>query len=195
MNIFAYCAASFKKSTRRAAGVEPLTCPPASAEVFEPSWLEERDLLYFDLHGQPGKPTWYGDEGIVALRAAQITLCSLDGAIVFATNCYLADEESPMMDALLEAGARYVIGGQGPNWAGERSLYGAALLGWRFRQLLERGIDPLRAMALAKKWIGLGMIAHRLLGRATRVQTDKDTLAFRIYYRREMNGQQEKLLA
>lgn len=187
MNIFAYCAASYREITERAAGVEPLTCPPASAEDFEPSWLEDRDFLYFDLHGQPGAPIWYGDEGIVALRAEQITSCSLGGAIVFATNCYLADEESPMMDALLEAGAHYVIGGQGPNWAGERRLYGASLLGWRFRQLLERGFDPLRAMALAKKWIGLGMMAHRLLGRAARVQTDKDTLAFRVYCRREID--------
>lgn len=176
--------------------MEPLCCPPASAELFERSWLESRDFLYFDLHGQPGAAAWYGDEGIVALRAEQAISCSLDGAIVFATNCYLADEESPMMDALLDAGARYVIGGQGPNWAGQRRLYGASLLGWRFRQLLERGFDPLRALALAKRWIGLGMVAHRLLGRAAQVRTDQDTLAFRIYYRREMDDRkQKKLLA
>lgn len=186
MNIFAYCAASFGEVTRRAAGVEPLCCPPASAELFERSWLENRDFLYFDLHGQPGTPIWYGDEGIVALRAEQIMECSLGGAIVFATNCYLADEDSPMMDALLEAGARYVIGGQGQNWAGQRVVfYGATLLGWRFRQLLERGFDPLRAIALAKKWIRLGLVAHGVLGHTDKVKADEDTLAFRVYYRRE----------
>lgn len=192
MRVFAYCAASFQEATRRAAGMEPLTCPPASAEHFERSWLENHDFLYFDLHGAPGEAYWLGDEGIVALRADQITSCSLDGAIVFATNCYLADEESPMMDALLEAGARYVIGGQGPNWAGERTLYGASLLGWRFRQLLERGFDPLRALALAKKWIRLGLMAHRVLGHAGRIRTDEDTLAFRVYYRREMDDRQQE---
>lgn len=192
LDIFAYCAASFREVTRRAAGVEPLCCPPALAEHFERSWLEDHDFLYFDLHGQPGASTWYGDEGIVALKAEQIMECSLGGAIVFATNCYLADEESPMMDALLEAGAQYVIGGQGPNWAGERTIYGASLLGWRFRQLLERGFDPLRAMALAKKWIRLGLMTHRILGRNAAVRTDKDTLAFRVYYRRETDERQQE---
>lgn len=192
LDIFAYCAASFREATRRAAGVEPLCCPPASAEHFERSWLENRDFLYFDLHGQPGVPIWYGDEGIVALKAEQIMECPLGGAIVFATNCYLADEDSPMMDILLEAGAQYVIGGQGPNWAGKRTIYGASLLGWRFRQLLERGLAPLRAMALAKKWIRLGLMTHRILGQSGRAQTDEDTLAFRVYYRRESDDRQKE---
>lgn len=187
MRIFAYCAASFREATRRAAGIEPLTCPPASAEHFARIWLERRDFLYFDLHGAPGEACWRGDEGIVALTAAQILQCNLAGAIVFATNCYLADEESPMMDALLEAGARYVIGGQGRNWAGEHAIYGASLLGLRFRELLEHGFDPLRAIAVAKRWVRLGLAANRILGMEGRAQAAEDTLAFRVYYRRDAN--------
>jgi hypothetical protein len=187
MRVFAYCAASFREATRRAAGVEPLTCPPASAEHFERSWLEERDFLYFDLHGMPGEPFWYGDGGTVALRADQVGQCSLKGAVVFAANCYLADKDSPMMDALLQAGARYVVGGQGQNWAGGRTVYGASLLGMRLRQLLERGMDPLKAITLAKRWVRLGLVANRVLGRKDQVQAAEDTLAFRVYYRRDMD--------
>lgn len=185
MRIFAYCAASFREATRRAAGIEPLTCPPASAEHFEPSWLERREFIYLDLHGQPGQASWLGDEEIVALTAKQVSQAQLGGAIVFATNCYLADEDSPMMDALLEAGARYVIGGQGQNWAGTRMMYGAALLGWRFRQLLECQFDPLKALALAKRWVRFGLTANRVLGKRAQIQAAEDTLDFRIYYRRD----------
>lgn len=194
MNVFAYCAASFREATRRAAGVEPLTCPPASAESFEPSWLEGQDFLYFDLHGEPGEAFWRGDGGIVALTDAQIAQADLGGAVVFAANCYLADQDSPMMDALLEAGARYVIGGEGQNWAGQRTVYGASLLGQRFRQLLEREFDPLRAITLAKRWLQLGLAANRILRRRHLVQAAKDTLAFRVYYRREMDGQDRPLV-
>jgi hypothetical protein len=185
MNVFAYCAASFEETTRRAAGVEPVTCPPVSAEHFEKSWLEGRGFCYFDLHGVPGGICWYGDEGIVALTATQILRCDLTGVIVFATNCYLADEESPMMDVLLEAGARYVIGGPGRNWAGSHLMYGAGLLGWRFRQLLDLQYHPLRAIAVAKRWVRLALVANRLLGKKEQVQAEEDTLAFRIYYRRD----------
>lgn len=185
MNVFAYCAGSFREATRRAAGIEPLTCPPASAEYFEPSWLERRDFIYLDLHGQPGQAYWLGDEGIVALTAKQVSQARLGGAIVFATNCYLADEDSPMMDALLEAGARYVIGGQGQNWAGARIMYGAALLGWRFRQLLDLECNPLRALAIAKRWVRLGLAANRILSRESLAQAAEDALNFRVYYRRD----------
>ena len=194
MNIFAYCAASFREVTRRAAGVEPLTCPPASAEFFELTWLEGYDFLYFDLHGEPGATFWCGDDGIVALTAPQVLGADLGGAIVFATNCYLADEDSPMMDALLEAGARYVIGGQGPNWAGQCTMYGASLLGLRFRQLLQRRLDPLRAITLAKRWVRLGQAANRILGHKSLSQAAEDTLAFRVYYRREMDEREDRAL-
>ena len=180
MRVFAYCCASFRDITRKAAGVKPLLSPPTSALDFDPAYLEGRDLLYFDLHGHQYQSFWWGDGHTVALTAQQIRGANLDGAIVFALSCYLADESSPMLDALLDAGARYVVGGDGRNWAGGRqALMGAGLLGLWFRRLLARGMPPLSALAWAKRRVGLSAVK-----RGKRLAA-KDTLEFRAYYRED----------
>jgi len=184
MRVFAYCCASFAEATRKAAGVEPLLSPPMSAGSFEPGWLEGYGLIYLDLHGEPGVGYWRGDDGVIALMAWQMREVDLSGAVVFATNCYLADEGSPMMEALLEAGVRYVIGGAGQNWANTKRPAGAAWLGWRVRVLMERGVDPLRALGMGKRLLRLHAAANGVLGRKRKVLVDKDTLAFRAYARR-----------
>ena len=201
MRVFAYCCASFAESTGRAAGVRPLTSPPVDALAFDPRWLEGYDLLWFDLHGQPGLEWWLGDGGVVALTAKQVRGGGRGvggggarpatpgrggdrgGALVFAVNCHLADAGSPMLDALLAAGAGYVIGGEGINWGGQRLLFGAGLLGLRLRQLVERGTGPLLALAWAKRWVTLSLAANRVLGRGDMVEAARDTLGFRAYYR------------
>jgi len=184
MKVFAFCCESFAEMTERAAGVKPLTSPPVDAGDFKPGWIEGYDLLWFDLHGRPHTAWWMGDNQVIAVTAAQIREADLGGAIVFAVGCYLADEGSPMLDALLDADARYVIGGDGQNWAGERALYGAAMLGMRFLDKLQQGQDPLKALALAKRWLRLSMVRDWLLRRGQRITAAKDTLAFRAYYRR-----------
>jgi hypothetical protein len=148
--------------------------------VFNPAWLNGNayQLIYFDLHGEPGATEWYGDMGMPALTANQVREASLDGAIVFALNCFLADQDSPMMDALLVAGARYVIGGEGRNWAGERNLFGASLLGRWFRMMLALGYAPLEALRVAKARVRLN-----LLSAPDKVAAARDTLAFRAYVR------------
>lgn len=178
MKVFAYCCESFKGGTRKAAGVEPVTCPPSWAGEFDTSQLEGNDLIYFDLHGAPRNDQWYGDHDIVALTASQLARVDLQGTIVFALNCFLADEESPMLDALLEAGARYVVAGDGRNYAGTKRLFGASLLGLWFRRLLEL-VGPLKALALAKRRVRLNLIKGK------RKEEASDTLAFRAFYRRE----------
>ncbi len=183
MRIFAYCCASFAGATRKAAGVEPLLSPPLTAVQFEPRWLETCNLVYLDLHGQPGLNFWLGDDGIIALMAHQVREANLSSAVVFATNCYLADEGSPMLDALLDAGARYVIGGEGENWANSQRPAGAAELGRRFRQLFEWGVEPMKALAIAKRALVVKSVLRRK--RKERL-VDKDTLAFRAYYRRRV---------
>jgi len=148
-------------------------------------------LLYFDLHGRPGAGFWHGDDGIVALTAEQVRSVDLGGAVVFALNCYLADSCSPMMDSLLDAGASYVIGGDGQNWAGTSSaLYGASLLGLWFRRLFMIGVPPLKALAVAKRaiwWqLRLGRRlegAARGMGTKARIEAAQDTLMFRAYYK------------
>lgn len=185
MRVFAYCAKSFERQTRRAAGVtKPITCPPVSSETLDVSALEGNDLLWFDLHGGPNVGFWYGDNGIIALTAEQVRSVDLTDTIVFALNCYLADRESPMLDALLDAGAKYVIGGDGENWEGVRSLYGAGLLGMWFRRLLQIGIPALKALPLARKRVQGTLLKDKLLGKKRKVDAAKDTLGFKAYYRR-----------
>lgn len=188
LKVFAYCAVSFKESMRKAAGVPPLTCPPYDFETFPLEKLEGNDLIFFDLHGSPGEPFWYellpGDpmrERIVALTAPQLRTVDLGGTIVFALNCYLGDDDSPMLDALLDAGASYVIAGEGKNWAGSKKLMGANRLGFHFRRILGRGLktNPLEALTLAKRFLTIS------LRNKTQKDAVKDTLAFRAYYRKD----------
>lgn len=184
MRTFAYCCASFLEATRKAAGVEPRLSPPTSMASFDLAWLEGRDLLYFDLHGQPGAEYWLGDHGIIALTAKQVRSVDLGGAVVFAVNCHLADEDSPMLDALLDAGARYVIGGDGRNWAGTRGVYGASEVGMWMRRMMVVGYNPLRALALAKRIVRAKMPVDEYLGHKGRVFAADDALGFRAYERK-----------
>lgn len=179
MRVFAYCCASFEDITRKAAGVVPLISPPTSVYNLSPLTLSrDYDLLYFDLHGLPGEACWLGDDRTLAMTATELRKANLTGAIVFATNCYLADDNSPMLDALLDAGARYVIGGDGKNQAGEKTMFGASLLGLWFRRLLAWRIPPLHALTWAKK-----RVEWDLVDKASKRMAAKDTLGFRAYYR------------
>lgn len=142
--------------------------------------LQGYDVLYFDLHGQPGAAWWYGDDDLVALTEAQILDADLGGAVVFAVNCHLADDDSPMLDALLNAGARYVIGGPGLNFAGKRTIYGAAALGKSFIIALEHGKHPLKALAIAKRSLSIWSMAQA----APKKKAARDALQFKAFYRK-----------
>jgi hypothetical protein len=182
MRIFAYCDQSFEKSMRWVAGVQPVTCPPVTAETFDLAWLENQDLILIDLHGEQGLDYWYAviDEPggiaqrIAALRAEQIRQANLGGSVIFATSCYLGEEGNPMLEALLDAGASIVIAGAGKNYAGERKMAGAGLLGLFFRMFLETGVSPLKALATAKHSL-------RLVARNRRAR--EDALAFQAFER------------
>jgi len=175
VNVVAYCARSWRAATRKAAGVLPLTCPPTNADTLPRWWLNGHDLIWIDLHGAPDGQAWYGDDHVVALRAEQLAQAELGGAVVFATTCYLADAQSPMLDALLTAGARYVIAGEGPNYGGADRLLGTGLLGLWLRGYLALGLAAPKALALAKQTIRVFAPNSAAL---------RDTLAFRIYERR-----------
>ena len=169
MRVFAYCLASAAGSVRRAAGIEPATCPPISYRDFRPGWLDYRDLIIFKLHGERDSPLWLGDDQVVALDLKILGESRLGGAVVFAENCWLP--ESPMLKALLDAGASAVVGGSGVNYGGTRTMAGADLLGLYFRWALERGTRPEVALRYAKlrlrlKWPSLAV---------------RDTLGFQIF--------------
>ena len=188
MIVKAVCAGEFVQAAAKAAGVTPLTSPPLAEATFDPSALEGADLLYLDLHGAPGVGEWYGDGHVVAMTAAQVAQARLAGAVVFATNCYLADAHSPMLDALLDAGARYVVSGAGENYGGAHTLLGASDLGYHFRRMLETGLAPLVALAAAKEILRLEWLGAALTLDTDAQQAITDTLAFKAYERKAANG-------
>jgi len=187
VDVLAYCCASFAVATRRAAGVDPLTCPPLYATAFDPDVLGGRDLLYFDLHGRPGDTAWYGDDGLCAVTAEQLRYAPIDDSVVFAVNCHLGDEDSPMLDALLSAGARYVIGGPGKNYAGQVGVLYASLLGQAIRIMMSIGFDPLYALTQAKRLVSVtrlqALLERTREARREHVAAVIDTLEFRAYTR------------
>lgn len=165
MKIVAYVARRYEHVTRRVLGTcgVILTCPPLHDADFEPALLSGYDLVVFNLHGFPNSPAWLGgdriDEGVPALKAATLAECDLGGAGVFAINCHLGDEDSPMRVALIEAGAGWIVSGAGVNYAGWRAPVGAdVLLKWFVRVWawpLRLGLSvpaPERALAWAKRF-------------------------------------------
>jgi len=178
MKVFAYCAASFQQSVRKAAGVRPLLSPPVTAESFAPTWLHGHDFIYVKLPGLPEEVYWYGDHWLTALRVTQILAADLRGAVVFVANCHLYQTNnghhptSPMLTALLAAGARCVIGGAGDNYAKPHSVHGADSLGRTLRHLLQFGFGPYTAFHLAR--LALSLKLHKDLA-------DKDTLKFHYF--------------
>jgi hypothetical protein len=149
--VFAMCGQDQRAAVKRAAGVEPLTCPPVTVGEFEKRWLcpkDPYDLLYFSLHGLPAQPYWYGDDWITALSTETFAGLDLSETVVFVANCYF--EGSPMESALLDCNPKALIGGIGQNWTRGVQLVGANLLGWYFRRLICGGIDPPQALHLAK---------------------------------------------
>ena len=178
MKVFSYCAQSLADSMQQIAGDgAPLTCPPLDASSFEAGWLEGYDLLLFDLHGAPQDAHWYGDMNLPALSAETLLKARLNGTVVFALNCFLAEEGSPMLDALLTAGASFVVAGDGPNYAGVETVFGAGSLARWFRRFLGQGISAPRSLWLARRAIQPEMI---ISGR--RVAT-RDASLFRAFTR------------
>ena len=162
MRVVAYCAHSFQNATERAAGVAPLTCPPLS----EATWptirrrIDGAEFIYLDLHGQENDAAWYGDDGIVAMTAEQLSTAQLADAVVFAVNCHLGDPGAPMARALFAAGVSHLIAGEGPNYGPPSGpLYGGPLLGLWLRRFFGIGFGVPKALRAAKRvaaWRGGG---------------------------------------
>ena len=173
MKTFALCAASFEHSVRRAAGVTPLLSPPVKHATFKPIWLEGYDFLYIKLHGIPHQPFWYGDHFISAVGEHHIRAARLGNTVVFVANCYTP--QSPMLDALFDAGAKAVVTGSGANYAGKTKVHGADMLGMFFRYGLSIRLRPKAALAIAR--------ARLRLGAQDRIT--RDALQFQLYERNQ----------
>lgn len=173
MNILAYCAKSYEKGVKRAAGVVPLTCPPLRSAAITPRLLEGYDFLYFDLHGEPGRDWWQGDFALRALTAEQIREARLGGAIVFSPACFLGNDKSPMLDALLQS-ASCVVTGDGVNYGGKKQARWATALGLWFRRFIQWGMEVDDAL----RW-------GKLMVRLTHIRSKEmmDTMAFCVFRR------------
>lgn len=191
MRTLAFCAASFRASVRRAAGVEPVLSPPVDVESFDSLQVAGRAFYYFNLHGLPMQSFWYGDDWLTAVSADQIRALDLEGAVVFAANCYLYEYDplgrgtqpwGPMFQALCDTGARAVVGGGGKNWGAPHKVTGADYLGMAFRQAFKMGLSPARAFAVARARVGLRLVARFGLSVKERAAI-RDALRFRIFER------------
>lgn len=151
--------------------------------MFFPANLEKFDLLYFDLHGEPGSDKWAGSNGLFAITAAQIRSADLSRAVVFAASCYLGDG-GPMLSALLDSGAKCVIAGAGKNYSpAHGASYGDALLGLWFRRSLQAGLTPAAALGVAKARVQADMVYRRMAHQTDLENADSDALQFRLYQR------------
>jgi len=178
MKVVAYCAASFRESVTRAAGVTPFLSPPYTTNTLQRAAFVGVDLVYLKLHGLPGQPFWYGDDLVTAVSAEVVRGLALTGVTVFVANCHLFEQRadgiqpSPMLEALRTGGALAVVGGPGENYAKSSGLHGADLLGCYFRRSMRLGLVPGLAFRIARA--ALALSRHQDLATA-------DTLAFRCF--------------
>lgn len=174
MRVLALACPAFAVSARKAAGVPPFL-PPFS-RVLPPC-----DFLYIDMHIKPGADT-FSCGFLAALPAHQVRLWHLDGAVVFAASCHLAESDNPLLGALFAAGASCVIAGEGENYEGQtKRLYGAGRLGLYVRKGLAAGLPPRIALLVAKRSMRKWMLLDRLLGNKGKLKAARDALDFKVY--------------
>jgi hypothetical protein len=148
-------------------------------ETFDPGLLAGRDFVWFKLHGLEDQPYWYGDNYTTALSAAQLAQADLEGAVVFVSNCWLADHygrPSPMLTALAKANPRAIIGGPGANYALAGRLGATDLLALYVRVFLQVGFAPFNALRFAKARLRI----------RRRDKANQDTLAFKMWVPKEL---------
>jgi len=108
------------------------------------------DLVMIYLHPRGDGLAWVDDEGRDVLTALDVERLPLDGTVVFVDACY-GQENTALIDALFEAGARAVISGPGVNYGGQAGrLSGADLLAQMLRKQMALGLDMRIAWTLAR---------------------------------------------
>lgn len=183
MQAVAYCAQSFADVARQViGGVTPITCPWTDADSFNFNTLKAADFWYIDLHGVAGWPMWYGDNGITALRASQLEKADLSNLIIFAVNCHLADDNSPMLHALLAGRPKWVVAAPGKNFSPPTgALYGAALLAQWFYRLLRLKFPPEKALEVAKLRVEAGTVLATGSRRKIVEAANADAMGFQLF--------------
>lgn len=185
MKIVAYAARRYAGATRKALGGQAtlLTCPPTHDGNVDSKAFAGQDLVVFNLHGLLGTSAWFGgdgeDDGIPALKSETLKRFKLNGAGVFAINCYLGDDKAPMREALEKAGAAWVVAGEGANFGGLDVPAGAdVLLKWFANALtINPKLSPETALASSK--LAVQLFAPRRTPQERMVLAD--TLKFKVW--------------
>ena len=181
MSVRAVSAARYAGPTRKIAGRKPLLSPPLNDKSFNPNMIEGYDLLVFNLHGNENDTVWYGEDKepnsigirtrVPVITQDHILAADLSGTVVFAVNCYLGDEMSPMKAALWASGVKAILSGDQLNYGGVYKPAGADHLGIAFRWALGMRLTPRLAAVLARLYVRL-MVSKGIV--------KKDTMAFRL---------------
>ncbi|KPJ53567.1 hypothetical protein AMJ39_04130 [candidate division TA06 bacterium DG_24] len=123
--------------------------PPLTRENFSPTWLAARRWLYFNLHGLPDRPGWYGQAAPDDPPEYPAYPCLIDptqigrasGAVIASEACYGAnvvgeDHATSLALAFLDAGARGFVGSTATSYGparpppSEADLLVAGFLRW-----------------------------------------------------------------
>ncbi|KKM85569.1 hypothetical protein LCGC14_1287760 [marine sediment metagenome] len=183
MNVIAYTAKRYERATRRVVGRRAvvITCPPYDDGYFVEGKIQyglfgNYDLAVFNLHGFPNLPVWLGDDQLIAMKGSTLSSQRHFAKGVFAINCNLGDIGHPMLQCLWDAGAEWVVAGDGLNYGGTMWPVGTDILLRWFRRSLE-GKTPEQALVRAKKiarWVAPQFTADQRLAL-------RDALKFEVH--------------
>ena len=179
MRILAYCDKRYELVTREGVvgwEADCLTSPPIFAGTFSPDWFQGYEFIYLDIHGQPSSVYLYSgpNQEWAALSLKTVEAARIDGAVIFATTCFLP--ETKFLEAFLKAGARAVVAGEGENYAGRQNPAGAQSLAGQFLRQLKSGLSPETALEQAKI-----KLRKPLLSKFVKQQAVEDALAFKLW--------------
>lgn len=146
--LVAYCARSWWLSTWRTTGVKPLTCPALTAKTLDLNSLRA-PLLYLRLHGIPGAPALYGDNGLPALAIEQAEAMALPGSLVFLEGCW----GGAFADAFLASGAVAVVGASASTWGRRWMLGPSSVVGREWLRMWRGGATVSEALNIAVQQI------------------------------------------
>lgn len=141
-------------------------CPPGNPRELARAWAEDARVLFFNLHGLPGGPNWYGQAADAPAEAALPVALTPgdvgeigDASIVLTEACYGAEitgrtPANQLALRLLERGALAVVGSTVTSYGSVAlPLGGADLLMQQVLFNLRRGYPVGQSLLLARDWM------------------------------------------
>lgn len=145
--VYALAARPFRWSTWLAAGVWPVTSPPAVDGSLDVGPMARASLIYLCLHGYEGDSMLYGGDGDLPCLAADMIPDLPLRPVVYLAGCW---GSGLMSAAFLDRGASAVVADRNVNWSGRFLPTGSNGLGRRFVEFIGQGLGPAEALAEAK---------------------------------------------